>query len=139
MENLSEFIVNHWILVTSFVALSWFVFSNAVHQKISGISPVSTAQAVQLVNQRKGLFVDIRDTEAFDKGHIADSTNIPLSTLADKLSTLNDPAQPIILVCDSGQRARSAAKQLRSNGFTEVYVLSGGLNAWKDAKLPLFS
>jgi rhodanese-related sulfurtransferase len=139
MENVSEFIVNHWILVTSFVVLSWLVFSDAFHQKISGISPIGTAQAIQLINQRKGLFVDIREPEAFNKEHIADSSNIPLSTLADKVSTLKDPAQPIILVCASGQRARSAAKQLRSSGFTEVYVLNGGLNTWKDAKLPLFN
>jgi len=139
MENLSEFIVNHWILVTSFVVLSWLVFSDAFHQKISGISPIGTAQAIQLINQRKALFVDIREPEAFNKEHIADSSNIPLSALDDKIATLKDPAQPIILVCASGQRARAAAKQMRSKGFTEVYVLSGGLNTWKDAKLPLFN
>ncbi|OUR65659.1 sulfurtransferase [Methylophaga sp. 42_25_T18] len=139
MENLSEFIVNHWILVTLFVVLSWLVFSDAIHQKISGILPVGTVQAIQLVNQQKGLFVDIRDAEEFKKEHIADSTNIPLSTLTDGVAKLKNPAQPIILVCASGQRSRTAAKQMRNSGFTEVYVLKGGLNTWKDAKLPLFS
>jgi len=139
MENLSEFIVNHWILVTLFVVLSWLVFSDAVHQKISGVMPVGTAQAIQLVNQQKGLFVDIREAEAFDKEHIADSSNIPLAKLDEDISKLKDTAQPIILVCASGQRARTAAKQMRNKGFTQVYVLNGGLNTWKDAKLPLFS
>ena len=139
MENLSEFIVNHWILVTLFVVLSWLVFSDAIHQKISGILPVSTAQAIQLVNQQKGIFVDIREADEFKKEHIADSTNIPLPTLTDGVAKLKNSAQPIILVCASGQRSRTAAKQMRNSGFTEVYVLHGGLNTWKDAKLPLFS
>ncbi len=108
-------------------------------KKISGILPVGTVQAIQLVNQQKGLFVDIRDAEEFKKEHIADSTNIPLSTLTDGVAKLKNPAQPIILVCASGQRSRTAAKQMRNSGFTEVYVLKGGLNTWKDAKLPLFS
>ncbi len=139
MENLSEFIVNHWILVTLFVVLSWLVFSDAIHQKISGVMPVGTAQAIQLVNQQKGLFVDIREAEAFDKEHIADSINISLAKLDEDISKLKDASKPIILVCASGQRARTAAKQMRNKEFTQVYVLNGGLNAWKDAKLPLFS
>lgn len=139
MENVGEFVVNHWVLVTLFLALSWVVFSDGLHQKISGISPVGTAQAIQLVNQDKGLFVDIRETAEFDKEHIADSTNIPLSKLTDEMAKLKDPAQPIILVCASGQRAGTASKQLNKGGFTQVYVLKGGLNTWKEAKLPLFS
>lgn len=139
MENLGEFLVNHWILVTLFVVLSWFVFSDAFHQKLSGVLPLGTAQAIQLVNQRKALFVDIRESAEFEKGHIADSTSIPMSTLADDASKLKDHSQPIILVCASGQRARAAAKTMRKSGFTEVYVLNGGLNSWKEAKLPLFS
>ena len=139
MENVSEFIINHWILVTLFVVLASMVLSGSFNRKLSGVNPVGTTQAIQMVNQRDGQFLDIRETPEFNKEHIADSISMPLSTLADELKTLKDPSQPIILVCASGQRARSAAKQLRANEFTEVYVLAGGLTAWKEAKLPLFS
>ncbi|MFW5451711.1 MAG: rhodanese-like domain-containing protein [Methylophagaceae bacterium] len=139
MENLGEFIGNHWVLVTLFVVLAWMVMSGSLLQKLSGISPVSTAQAIQLINQRKGRFLDIRDTAEFEKEHIADSINIPLATLENSIDTLKDASQPVILICASGQRARSAAKQLQNKGFSEVYILTGGLNTWKEAKLPLFS
>jgi rhodanese-related sulfurtransferase len=138
MENLGDFVVNHWILVVSFVVLSWIVFSDGLHQKISGVSSIGTAQAIQLINQQKGVFVDVREKAEFEKEHIAEAVNLPVSTLAETMSTLKNPAQPVILVCASGQRARTAAKQLRKHNFTEVYVLAGGLNSWKDAKLPLF-
>lgn len=139
MENVGSFIVNHWVLVTLFVVLAAMILSDSLNRKISGITPLGTAQAIQIVNQNNGLFLDIRETAEFKKEHIAESMSLPLSTLETNISKLNDPTQPIILICVSGQRSRTAAKQLRSNGFSDIYVLNGGLNAWKDAKLPLFS
>jgi rhodanese-related sulfurtransferase len=139
MENLGEFIVNHWILVTAFVVLAWLVFSDSINRQLSGLQPLGATQAVTLVNQNKGKFVDVRSQEEFDKEHIADSLNLPLASLNDDAAKLKDKTQPLVIVCASGQRARSAAKQLRRQGFEQVYVLTGGLHAWKEAKLPLFS
>jgi len=139
MENVGSFIVNHWLLVTLFVVLLALILSDALSRKISGINPVGTAEAIQIVNQQDGLFLDIREAAEFKKEHIAESMTLPLSTLEANIAKLKNPEQPIILICASGQRSRTAAKQLRSNGFSNVYVLTGGLNAWKDGKLPLFS
>jgi rhodanese-related sulfurtransferase len=139
MENVGSFIVNHWLLVTIFVVLVALILSDAVNRKISGVNPLGTAEAIQIVNQRDGVFLDIREAAEFKKEHIAESMGLPLSTLEANIAKLKDPTQPIILICASGQRSRGAAKQLRSHGFSNIYVLTGGLNAWKDAKLPLFS
>ena len=139
MENVGSFIVNHWLLVTLFVVLVALILSDAVNRKISGVNPLGTAEAIQIVNQRDGVFLDIREAAEFKKEHIAESMNLPLSTLEESVAKLKDPAQPVILICASGQRSHTAAKQLRNNGFSNIYVLTGGLNAWKEAKLPLFS
>ncbi|MCX4188436.1 rhodanese-like domain-containing protein [Methylophaga sp. OBS4] len=139
MENLGEFIVNHWILVTAFVVLLWLVFSDTINRKLSGLKPLGATEAVRLINQQKGKFVDVREQTEFEKEHIADSINLPMSKLADEITQLKDFSQPLVVVCTSSQRARSAAKQLRKKGFEQVYVLTGGLHAWKEAKLPLFS
>ena len=140
MENVGSFIVNHWLLVTLFVVLVALILSDTLSRKISGINPLGTTEAIQIVNQRDGIFLDIRETADFKKEHIAESMSLPLSTLEANIAKLKDPAQPIILICASGgQRARTAAKQLRNKGFSNIYVLTGGLNAWKDGKLPLFS
>jgi rhodanese-related sulfurtransferase len=139
MENLGEFIINHWILCTAFVVLVWIVFSDALQQKLSGVKQVATSEAIRLVNQQKAQIIDVREASEFSKEHIADSSNMPASSLADKIADLKNTDQPIILVCLSGQRSRSAAKVFRSKGFSNLYSLQGGLNAWKEAKLPLFS
>jgi rhodanese-related sulfurtransferase len=139
MDRLAEFIVNHWILVTAFVVLAWLVFSDVINRRLSGLKQLGPAQAVAMVNQYKGKFIDVREQAEFEKEHIADSVNLPLSSLAEGAETLKDKSKPVVIVCASGQRARNAGKQLNKLGFEQVFVLSGGLHAWKEAKLPLFS
>jgi len=139
MENLSEFIVNHWILTTAFVILAWLVFSDAINRKLSGLKTLTANEAIRLVNQHKGRFVDVRDPAEFAVEHIAESINVPVATLDDDNKSLKKTSQPLVVVCASGQRARGAAKQLQKKGFEEVYVLNGGLQAWKTDKLPLVS
>jgi len=139
MENLGEFIVNHWLLCTAFVVLAWIVFSDGLQQKLSGVIMVTTAQAIQMINQQKAQFIDVREKDEFEKEHIADAVNMPVSTLDDAAAKQKDKAKPVIVVCASGQRARAAVKQLKAKGFEELYVLKGGINEWKAAKLPLFS
>ncbi|HEC74137.1 MAG TPA: rhodanese-like domain-containing protein [Methylophaga aminisulfidivorans] len=139
MEHLGEFIANHWLLSTAFIVLAWLVFSDVINRKLSGMHPLDANQSVRLVNQQKGKFVDVREPDEFKKEHITDSLNLPLSTIEEDSSKLKNMSQPLVIVCASGQRAKGAAKKLQAKGFTEVYVLSGGLGAWKEAKLPLFS
>lgn len=139
MENLGEFIVNHWILSTAWIVLAWLVFSDAINRKLTGLQPLDVNQSVRLVNQYKGKFIDVREPDEFEKEHIADSVNLPLSKLDEELKKLKNKSQPLVIVCASGQRAKSAAKKLKSNDFEEVYVMTGGINGWKEAKLPLFS
>ena len=138
MENLGEFIINHWILSTLFVVLLYLVFSDALTRKLSGVQTISVNEAVTIVNQQKGCFVDIRDSEAFNKAHIADAINVPQAEMDNHLGKLKKTEQPLVVVCDSGQRARAAAKQLKAKGYTNVFAMSGGLHACREAKLPLF-
>lgn len=139
MENLGEFIINHWILSSLFVILLYLVFSDTLNRRLSGLQPINVSEAVNLVNQQKGCFIDVREEEAFAKAHIVDAINIPHSQLDEDFSKkLKKMDQPLVVVCDSGQKSRAAAKKLKTKGYTNVFILSGGLHAWRDAKLPLF-
>jgi len=46
-----------------------------------------------------------------------------------ELETL-DPATPVVFFCHTGQRSRAAAEHYRLQGFSHVYNLSGGIDAW---------
>ena len=62
--------------------------------------------------------------------------NIPLAELDQRLSEL--PAnKPVLICCASGARSSRAASVLRKAGREQVFNLSGGLQAWRQAGLPV--
>ena len=80
--------------------------------------------------------VDVRTPNEYSKGSLAGAVNIPAADLVSRMETL-DKNRPVILVTQNGRRAQQELKQFKSKGFSDVYVLEGGLVAWQAAKLPL--
>lgn len=74
MERLFEFVVNHYILVSIFVALLLALFF--VENRRGG-KKVSAQQAVNLINRDEAVVVDIRDRKEFNEGRITGSIHIP--------------------------------------------------------------
>jgi rhodanese-related sulfurtransferase len=98
---------------------------------------VSLLQATQMLNQGKGVILDIRDQDEFAAGHIRDARHIPLKDLKSRISELDKfKSKSVIVVCSSGAQSARAASQLKSAGFSEVYSLDGGLAAWRAQGLP---
>lgn len=77
--------------------------------------------------------VDVREASEFAAEHIEGALHLPLSKLGpEKIKTL-DKSKPVYLVCLGGVRAAKAAEQIARHGYTELYVLEGGLKAWMSA------
>jgi rhodanese-related sulfurtransferase len=76
--------------------------------------------------------VDIRDAAAFDAYHLPDAINVPLTAFTADLA---GRTERVIICSDGDLRAAQAWFLLRSLGYRAVYVLSGGLMAWKDSIL----
>jgi rhodanese-related sulfurtransferase len=90
------------------------------------------------MRSRTVFIVDVRDApEVRNEGHIAGSINIPVRTLLSNLGKVPDKAQPIVVICSSGHRSALAMAALQLLGYTNVKALTGGLYAWKRAKLPI--
>jgi rhodanese-related sulfurtransferase len=99
---------------------------------------VSVVEAVQLINRKDALVIDVRDTGEYETGHIAGSRHVPEKQLAERLKELEKfKGRPLIVVCRSGMRSDAAVPVLRDNGFNEVVNLRGGLSAWEQAGMPL--
>lgn len=103
--------------------------------KRRGANSASATEAVQLANRQQGVFIDIRSPEQFKTGTIAQARNVPFAELEAKLETL-PKNKPLIVVCDQGRQAVSAATTLRKHGL-EAVSLEGGLRGWAQAGLPL--
>ena len=77
--------------------------------------------------------VDVRQPEELADGALADSVNIPLGDLPERLGEL-DPARPVVLFCRSGGRIGQAAEFLVGQGYGDVTNLDGGMLAFQEAR-----
>ncbi|NWO04373.1 MAG: rhodanese-like domain-containing protein [Alteromonadaceae bacterium] len=137
MDRLFEFVVNHYILVSLFVA---FLVAIIVLESRRGGAKVSSQGLVSLMNKDKAVVVDIRDRKDFAEGHITGSIHIPLASIksrANELSKHKDKDVQIVVVDKMGQHSAMAVKQLNGEGFENVVRLNGGVADWQGANLPL--
>jgi rhodanese-related sulfurtransferase len=81
------------------------------------------------------LLVDVRSGSEFACGHIPSAVNIPMEEIEARLGDLGADL-PILLVCQSGKRARMTADILEPCQ-REIAVLEGGTEAWIKAGLPV--
>ena len=122
------------IAITSGAMLLWSFFGN----RLLGIKEVDHMAAMQLMNHKNALLLDVREKSEYDAGHILSSKLIPLGKLKERLGELEKYRErPVIVVCRSGQRSASACGLLGKQGFAQAYNLNGGIIAWQKASLPL--
>jgi rhodanese-related sulfurtransferase len=135
MDRLFEFVVNHYVLASLFVA---FLVAILVLESRRGGAKISAQGAVSLINRDEAIVVDIRDRKEFGEGRITGSVNIPLSSLKSRAAELNKHKNKQIIVADKmGQHSAMAVKQLNAEGFANVVRLNGGVSDWKASNLPL--
>lgn len=73
------------------------------------------------------------------QGDIAETdVSIAFNEIQDHLDELPaDRNEPVVLYCRSGPMSERAATTLAGLGYTRVYSLEGGFNAWAAAGLPM--
>lgn len=64
---------------------------------------------------------------------------IPFNEITANLDKLPDKDAPIVIYCRSGNMSTQAATQLAAAGYTQIYELDGGTNAWQTAGYTLLS
>ena len=75
--------------------------------------------------------LDVRTPAEYETVHIPGSYNVPLDLLGEHGREIRSSvAAPVVLVCQSGQRARKAEQALRGAGMPNLHILDGGMNAW---------
>ena len=134
MDRFIEFVSHHTYLVSAFVVLLIAYISTEMQR---GGRRISAQELTRLVNQQQARVIDLRNTPEYREGHITGSENLPYSQLAERAAEIARAGKPVILVCDLGQVAGSAADALKKAGLTEVYRLDNGISGWRQLGLPL--
>jgi rhodanese-related sulfurtransferase len=83
-------------------------------------------------------FLDVRTPAEYETLHIEGAYNVPLDRLGEHAAELcSNLADPVILVCQTGGRAKKADTTLRQAGMNNLHLLEGGVNAWVSSDLPV--
>jgi rhodanese-related sulfurtransferase len=134
VQFVSSNILPIFIAVFSGVMLLWSVFGN----RFRGIKEVDSAAALQLINHKSAIVLDVREQSEYDGGHVLNAKLIPLGKLKERMGELEKfKDQPIVVVCRSGNRSGTACFLLGKQGFAQVYNLAGGVQTWQKNNLPL--
>lgn len=84
------------------------------------------------------IILDVRTDEEYAQGRMKNATQIDYYQRDFKTEVAKlDKTKPVFVYCASGVRSNSAAKILKQQGFTEIYDLKGGLNAWARSGKPV--
>ncbi|NLA51211.1 MAG: rhodanese-like domain-containing protein [Alcaligenaceae bacterium] len=126
-------IYNNTYLFVIAALLSGGMLAYQYSRNSKGISP---AKVVQMTNSKTAVIIDIRPSEQYQAGTIANAMNIPFEQLKSRAATL-PKGKAVVVVDQDDRRASSAAAQLKKEGVEEVHYLNGGAVAWLKESLPL--
>ncbi len=130
---MNQFLIDNILLLV--IILVCVVTLAAPYVNRRRFAEVDNASATELINHQGAQIIDLRDPAEFKKECIARSINIPADRIHLELDKI-DKNKPVLLVDDNGKRARMASPLLRGVGCKQVYVLQGGLNAWRRSGTP---
>jgi rhodanese-related sulfurtransferase len=84
------------------------------------------------------IVVDVRSSQAYERGHIAGARSVPLNKILRGASDLpKDRDLLLYCSCIGEAEAAWAGALLRTQGYTRVFVIRNGLMGWSDLGYPM--
>jgi rhodanese-related sulfurtransferase len=99
------------------------------------ITPQLLQQWLADSGRKPPVLLDVREPWEYQTCRIEGSTLVPMNTIPTRARHL-DPATDTVVICHHGTRSFQVALFLERNGFSNLYNLQGGVNAWADQVEP---
>lgn len=93
------------------------------------IEPLELQQWLQDESRRKPLLLDVREPQEYEYCHIEGSLLMPVNDVPARIGEL-DPEADIVVICHHGHRSHRVGTYLEHSGFSRIYNLQGGVDAW---------
>ena len=75
----------------------------------------------EIINNKTATIIDVRTPGEFMGGNVANSINIPLNEVPDRVEEFKSMSKPLVLCCLSGGRSGQAVSFLKANGIDDIY------------------
>jgi rhodanese-related sulfurtransferase len=84
--------------------------------------------------------IDVREADEYAEGHVVGAPLIPHKSVYERAEEVGQVTggkdEPVMFICKKGQRSAVAAEFAAAAGFTKLYNIEGGTDAWIEAGLP---
>jgi len=100
------------------------------------LTPLSPEEVKARLDAGRAVLIDIRERDEFARSHVPGARSHPLSGWEAAHLTV-DPDADVVFTCRSGMRTAGACDRLAARVTGDAYVLSGGLDGWTKAGLPV--
>lgn len=142
MDKLLEFASEHTILVLALITVFLLFIFTEIRRSTRPYKEVEPGQAIRLINDG-AVLVDLRQPDAYRKGHIAGAANYPADRIEAHVDDIRKRVkkaqqQPVLIYCDTGMTsARPATLLVKEELGVDIVSLKGGVTAWQRENLPL--
>lgn len=135
---LMQFAGQNPLLSGLLVFLSLALVYTEIARLFVGYKIVSPAQLTDLINKESALLIDVSAQAEYERGHILGAKHVAMSQFDPENKLLAKAKElSVAVVCRTGQQSSEAAKRLHKAGFSKVFWLNDGVNAWIQADLPV--
>lgn len=132
-----QFITSNFFPISLAIMSGAMILWSMLGSRVRGIKDVDTNAALQLINHKNAIVLDVREPDEYKSGHLLNAQLISLGKLNERIGELAKyKDKPVVVVCRSGNRSGTACVMLGKQGFTQAYNLTGGMMAWQKANLP---
>lgn len=112
-------------------------FLAIVNEVIPRIKEISVAETIEKTANGTTL-IDVREDNEWELDHAKNAVHIGRGVIErDIVGKFPDKNTELILYCGGGYRSALAADNLQKMGYTNVWSMTGGWTAWKEANAPI--
>ncbi len=124
------------LLVAALIYLTPLKHIAVIEPTIDDIDP---SELHTLLTEKKDdyLFIDVRPPDVYKKLHAEGSINIPLHEFYNQRKLFPKSGKEIVLICSGAVASGVGYSYLEHYGFFNIRRVEGGIEAWKNAGLPV--
>ena len=98
-------------------------YADLLREARAEVREVTPREADALRGDPATLFVDVREADEWEQGHIPGAVLVPKSHLEQEIETkAADRARPVVLYCAGGIRSVFAARTLQGMGLSLIHI-----------------
>lgn len=102
------------------------------------ISEIKPAEVKGMLERgERCVYLDVREPNEFNLGHLPGAVHIPLGSLAQRVEAAVPRDAKVVAYCSAGVRSAMAAGTLAAMGYVDVCSMAGGLREYMPTGGPI--